>query len=82
MGFYYCEVKSDTPVKLLKVTSDAVRSKQGGYAVVYSLFVVAPIVCEGFVLCPCFALQYFVSFLVLQSYAGEERAVCLTFVVF
>ena len=24
-------------------------------------------------LCPCFALQYFVSFLVLQSYAGEER---------
>ena len=42
----------------------------------------ASIVCGGFVLCPCFALQYFVSFLVLQSYAGEERAGCFTFVVF
>ena len=33
----------------------------------YSLFVVAPIVCGGFVLGPCFAMQCFVSFLVLQS---------------
>ena len=37
----------------------------GGSVVVYSLFIVAPIVVCG---CPCFVImQYFVSFLVLQS---------------
>ena len=36
-------------------------------AIVYLVFAVAPIVCEGLVLDPCFVLQYFVSFLVLQS---------------
>ena len=39
----------------------------GGFAVVYSLFIVAPIVCRLFVMVPCFVVQYFVSFLVLQS---------------
>ena len=30
----------------------------------------------------CFALQYFVSFLVLQSLCGIERVGCFTFAVF
>ena len=46
------------------------------------MFVVAPVVCGAFVLFPCFVMQYFVSFLVLQSTGGEERAGCFTFVVF
>ena len=48
---------------LVKLLTTAVQFK----AVGYSLFVVAPIVCVGFVLGPCFVLQYFVSLLVLQS---------------
>ena len=32
-----------------------------------SLLIVATIVCGCFALCPCFVLQYIVSFLVLQS---------------
>ena len=35
-----------------------------------------------FVLRPCFVLQYFVSFLVLQLSGQEERAGCYSFVVF
>ena len=35
--------------------------------VVDLLFNLAPIVCEGSVFRPCFVMQYFVSFLVLQS---------------
>ena len=35
--------------------------------VVDSLFIVATIVCGCFVFCPCFVVQYIVSFLVLQS---------------
>ena len=37
-----------------------------------------------FLLVLCFLVQYFVSFLVLQSFclAGEERAGCFIFVVF
>ena len=38
-----------------------------GVAVAYSLVDVAPIVCGGLVVGPCFDLQYFVSFQVLQS---------------
>ena len=36
-------------------------------AVIYSVLLVASMVCWGLVLGPCFVLQYFVSFLVLQS---------------
>ena len=36
-------------------------------AVVDSLFIVNPIVCEGFVFGPCFVGQYLLSLLVLQS---------------
>ena len=40
---------------------------------VYS-FLFAPIACGGSVFCPCFVMQYFVSFLVLQSsWRGKER---------
>ena len=40
----------------------------GGWEVVDSLSIVAPIVCfKGIVFGPCFYLQYFVSPLVLQS---------------
>ena len=53
-----------------------------GSAVVHSLVVVVPVVCGAFVLCPCFVMQCFVPFLVLQSSGGEERAGCFTFVVF
>ena len=35
--------------------------------VVDSLFIVATIVCGCLVFCPCFVVQYIVSFLVLQS---------------
>ena len=42
------------------------------YVVVDSLFAVAPIVCRFFVFGPCFVVQYFVSFLVLQS-SQKER---------
>ena len=35
--------------------------------VVDSLFRVAPIVCGGSVFCPCFVMQYLMSFLVWQS---------------
>ena len=35
--------------------------------VVYSFFIVASIVCGVIVLCPCFVMQYFVYFLVLQE---------------
>ena len=39
---------------------------------------VCPIVCGGFVLCPCFEMQYLVSFLVLQSSCwGPESFVFL-----
>ena len=31
---------------------------------------------------PCFVVQCFVSFLVLQSSYGEERAVCFTLFIF
>ena len=31
---------------------------------------------------PCFVMQYFVSFLVFQSYDGEQRAGCLTSIFF
>ena len=41
------------------LASTTVCSKAGGSAVVYSLFVVAPIVCGGLVLCLCFVLLYF-----------------------
>ena len=40
------------------------------------LFIVAPIVCGGFVLGPYFVVQYLVSFLNLKSRAG-----CLTLVI-
>ena len=49
-------------------------SVQGGDSViVYSVFVVAPIVCERLMLGLCFVLQYFVSFYL----AGEKRAGCV-----
>ena len=45
----------------------------GSKAVVLLLFVVAPIDCGGLVIAPCFVLQYFVSFLVLQlSHWGKK----------
>ena len=40
-------------------------------AVVLRLFIHG-IVCGGFVLDPCFVMQYFVSFLVLQSITKRE----------
>ena len=43
----------------------AVRSKD--VVLLLSLFIVAPIDCEFFVFCPCFVMQYLVSFLFLQS---------------
>ena len=46
--------------------------------VVYSLFVVAPIVCWGLMLGACFVLQYFGLFL----HWGRERAGCFAFVAF
>ena len=43
-------------------------SFEGGCsAVVYSLFVVAPIVCGDSVLVLCFVVRYFMSILVLKS---------------
>ena len=42
----------------------------GGSAVVYLLFIVAPIVCVRLVLGPCFVLQYFVPCLVCNHLAG------------
>ena len=51
-------------------------------AVVYSLVVVAPIICGGLVFGFSFVIQSFLSFLVLESSAGEERAGCVNFVVF
>ena len=39
-----------------------------------SLFIVAPIVCGGFVFGPCFVMQYLVFFLVLQSSLVRKRA--------
>ena len=39
--------------------------EDGGSVVVDSLFIVAPIVCEGILFGPCFVMQYLVSFLVL-----------------
>ena len=47
------------------------------------LFIVALIVCGGFVFGPCFDVQYLVSFLVLQSSRwGRERVGCfLNFVL-
>ena len=41
--------------------------KGGGSAVIYPSLIIAPIACEIFVLGSCFVLQFFVSFLVLQS---------------
>ena len=35
-----------------------------------------------FVFVTCFAMQSLVSFLVLQSFVGEERAGCFTLIVF
>ena len=47
-------------------------------AVVYSLFVVTPVACGGLLLGPCFVLEYFVSFLVLQSsHMGRRELVDL-----
>ena len=45
--------------------------------VVYSLYIIAPIVCVGFVLGPCIVMQYFVSFLGLQLSRERERESCL-----
>ena len=44
------------------------QSITGSVVVVDLLFIVAPDVCQGFVLCPCFVTQYLLSFLVLQSF--------------
>ena len=41
--------------------------------VVDSLFVVAPIVCVGFVLGPCFVMWFIVSFLVLPSSCCQRK---------
>ena len=46
------------------------------------LFIVAPIVCGGYVLGPCFVIQYFVSFLFCNHLDGEEKAGCFTLTVF
>ena len=51
-----------------------------GSVVVYSLFIVVPIVCGGFVFGPCFVIQYLVSF--CSHLAEEERAGCFTSIVF
>ena len=52
----------------------------GGSAVVYSLFIVAHIVCGSFVFGPCF-VQYSVSFLVLQSSRWGRESWLLDFIV-
>ena len=46
---------------------------------VNSLFVV---VCDGFVIGPCFVMQYLLSFLFCNNLAEEERAGCFTFIAF
>ena len=51
-----------------------------GSVVVYSLFIVAQIVCGIIVLGHCFGIQYFVSVLVLQSSRwGKESGLLLTY---
>ena len=52
----------------------------GSVIVIDSLFIVAPIVCGGFVFGPCFVGQCLVSFkfLVLQSSAEAKRTGCFT----
>ena len=58
------------------------RSDAGGDSVVVdSLFIVAPIFCEGFVFGPCFNMQYLVSFQICNHLAGEERAGYFTLIV-
>ena len=52
--------------------------------IIMSLFIVAPIVLWGCCVWSLFAVQYFVSFLVLQSsrWGRGKRVVCLTFIAF
>ena len=64
------------------VTFAAVHSKAVGSVFVYLLFIIAPTVCGGFVLGPCFVVRYFVSFLVLQSSRWERESWLLYFYCF
>ena len=47
------------------------------HVVVDSLFIVAPIVCEGFVFGVCIGIQNLVSFLALQSSCRRREYNCL-----
>ena len=62
-------------------------SSTSGIYVVYSLYIVAPIVYFKFVFGPCFVMQYLVFYPVLQERdierQGErERVGCFTLIVF
>ena len=59
------------------MASAAVRSKVVFFVVVYSMFVVAPIVCGGLVLVPCFVLQHFVSTFSIFSLGKREPVALL-----
>ena len=41
-------------------------------------YLLAPIICVGVVLVPCFCIQCFVSFLLCNYLDGEERSGCFT----
>ena len=53
-----------------------------GYVFVYSLFIVALIVCGGFVLGPCFVMLHFIPFLNFQLSLGKRELVALLLLSF
>ena len=46
------------------------------------LFIVNSVVSKGFVIGPCFVMQYLLSFLFCNYLAEEERAGCFTLIAF
>ena len=67
----------------VKLCKPPVTSTERSYAVVL-LFVkhcllLLQLFCEGFMLCPCFAMHYLVSFLVLQSSRWGRKSWLLYF---
>ena len=62
-----------TVCMLIQTLSACTNVSNVGSVVVYSLFIVAPIICGAIVFGPSFVMQYFVSSLVLQtSRCGRE----------
>ena len=75
-----CFIKAESELEIWPVTLDAVRSK----AVVlllfnHYLFLLPLFVEEGLYLSPCCVVQYFASFLVLQSSYGGKKSWLLYF---